>query len=515
MPAFKPSRRTVLSLAAAAAGLSIAGCATPTAVTADTKWQPDEGLAVLRLVDTGTVTVKRFVVASTTTGKEFPLRAVRFGQSSGMTYVGRLPAGRYRPVQLFGARGMTTLTVPLKELTGEFEVQARRVTQLGTMVFVPTGAAVEENRDAYGSTSKRPFVLPLDPTPVAARELLAARFPELAKGVDGQADLAWVPGTVPVQPPALMAAVRARVEARSAPRRQGDGAWLAGGPLGTVARLDTLRAASPVSIGCVQAIESVLELRDGRWLAGGEEGVLAVSADRGARWQRLPGLGVDEVVIHLSQAPDGRVFMVTDRDREAVVYQLDAATLAAQVLRRLPADREQGVLTIEFGEAAAFLPDYAAASAERLVVYTRPSSVSSLDFKTGQWETYETPRTFRMGMQVTPDGYVVGAMNQYWVYGTLDYGKTWNRLEAYTIGTVPHFVNCRRGVLFAAEMSMLGPKPFRYFETDDGGKTWKPGAEVGLWDPNDTFWADADSPALYRAVANRVLTSRDQGKSWR
>jgi hypothetical protein len=512
-----PVRRKILMLAGSVVALALAGCASPpTAVSTETQFQPDEGLVALRLVDTGSVTVRRFVVASTTTGKEFPLRAVRFGQTSGMTYVGRLPAGRYRPVQLFGARGLQTLTVPLKELTGEFEVQARRVTELGTMVFAPTGQYRDEKRDAYGSSRKVQFVLPLDPTPVAVQALLAARFPELAKGIEGQSSLGWVPGTTPVQPAGLMDTVRAHVDVRTPPRKQADGAWLAGGSLGAVARLSTTRQAPNSGTGAVQAIESVLQLRDGRWLAGGEEGFLAVSADQGGRWQRLAGLGVDEVVIHLAQAPDGQVFMVTDRDREAVVYKADAATLGWQVLRRLPSDREQGILTQEFGEAPAFLPDYAAASAERLVVHTRSGTLSSLDFKTGQWETHETPRTFRMGLQVTPDGFVVGAMNQYWVYGTLDYGKTWNRLEAYTISSVPHFIDRHRGIVFAAEMSMTGPKPFRYFHTEDGGKSWKPGAEVGrYWDAGEHVWMDPNTATLHRTVANRVLSSRDQGVTWR
>lgn len=518
MPARLPARRTTLLLAASALALAlVTGCATQTAVSADTQFQPDEGLVALRLVDTGSVSVRRFVVASTTTGKEYPLRAVRFGQSSGMTYVGRLPAGRYRPVQLRGAQGLKSLTVPLQALTGEFDVQARRVTELGTMVFAPTGEVRDEQRDHYGSSRKIGFVLPLDPTPVAVQPLLAARFPELAKGIEGTSPLSWVAGTVPAQPAGLMDAVRAHVhvDTRTPPRMQPDGGWLAGGPLGTVARLNTTLPAAKSVTGAVQAVVSVLQLSDGRWMAGGEEGYLAVSADRGRRWQRLAGLGVDEVVIHVAQAPDGQVYVVTDRDREAVVYRCDSATLALQVLRRLPADREQGLMTQEFGEAPAFLPDYAAASAERLVVYTRPSTLSTLDFKTGQWETQETPRTFRMGLQVTPDGYVVGAMNQYWVYGTLDYGKTWNRLEAYTLSTVPHFVDRHRGMLFAAEMSMTGPKPFRYFQTDDGGKTWKPGAEVGsYWDPGDQVWMDP-AATLYRTVANRVQSSRDQGRTWR
>lgn len=512
---FQPHRRVLLTIACVTAALGLAGCATSTAVSADTQLQADEGLVVLRLIDTGTVAVKRFVVASATTGQEYTLRPVRFGQTSSMTYVGRLPAGRYHPARLFGERGGITRTVPLKELTGEFDVQARRVTQLGTMVFTPTGKTTDTRRDAQGWTASFSFVLPLDPTPVAARELLAARFPELVKAVDGESSLGWVPGSVPVQAPGLMAAVRSAVEPRSAPRRSAGGFWLAGGPLGTVLRLDTGRPSRPLPVGSVHAVEAVVPLRDGRWLAGGEEGFIAVSSDQGAQWQRLPGLGPDEVVIHLSQAADGRIYLVTDRDREAVVYRAEAATLAWQPIRRLPADREQGVMTTPFGEAAAFLPDFAEASDDRLVVHTRPRSLASLDLRTGQWETHETPRSFNMGLQVTPDGHVVGAWNQGWVYGSLDYGKTWNRLEAPSSGTLPRFLDRRRGMLFSRASGMKEPRPFRYFATDDGGTTWKPGAEIGWVDLQQRVWPAGDGEVLHRVFANRVQTSHDQGLTWR
>lgn len=508
----KRLRHIILAIVCIAAAMGLSGCATPTAVSAETSLQGDEGLVVLRLVDTGTVAVKRFVVVSTTSGQEHTLRALRFGQTSSMTYVGRLPAGRYQPAQLIGTRGEARLTVPLKTLTGQFDVQPRRVTQLGTMVFTPIGQGPTTERDAQGWSTKVQFVLPLDPTPVASKDLLAARFPELAKTVDSEPGLGWVPGTVPVQPQGLMAAVRSRVEARSAPRWQASGFWLSGGPLGLVARLETRRPAQPVSTGSVHAIEAAVQLRDGRWLAGGEEGFIAASSDQGAHWQRLSGLGADEVVIHLSQAADGRVYLVTDRDREAVVYRAEAATLAWQPIHRIPADREQGAMHVPFGEAAAFLPDFADASADRLVVHARPSTLASLDLRTGQWETHETPRPLRMGLQVTPDGHVVGAVNPLGVYSSLDYGKTWSRLETPFGGAVPRFADRRRGMLFAR---VGGPQPFRFYATEDGGKTWQPGASIPWLDLDAFVWPSNDGEVLHRVFAKRVQSSHDQGITWR
>lgn len=512
---FKRIRHLVLLMACLAAGLILSGCATPTAVGAQTQLLGDEGVVVLRLVDTGTIAVKRFIVASTTTGQEYPLRAVRFGQTSSMTYVGRLPAGRYHPARLFGERAGITRTIPLKDLTGTFDVQARRVTQLGTMVFAPTGKTGESQRDAQGWSTSISFVLPLDPTPVATKELLAARFPELAKTIDAESSLSWVPGTVPVQPPGLMSAVRVRVETRTQPQLQAAGFWLSGGSLGAVARLEPGRTSLPVSTGVVHAVDAVVQLRDGRWLAGGEEGFLAVSSDAGSQWQRLPGLGADAAVIHLSQAADGAIYVVTDHDREVVVHRASPATLAWEAIRRIPAEREQGAMSIQFGEAAAFLPNYAQASTDRLVVHARPNTLASLDLRTGRWETHRTPRTFEWGLQVTADGHVVGAWNAGWVWGTTDYGKTWNRLEVPSGGTLPRFADRRRGVVLARATGNSSSKPYRYFSTDDGGKTWLPGPEIGWMDHNVVAWPSTDGQVMYRMFVNRLQSSQDQGASWR
>src|SRR5437867_4005742 len=156
--------RLLHSLAApllALAALALSGCATPpTAVSADTEFKPNEGLVAVRVVELGDVPIKRFSVVSEATGEVYPMRAIQFGQTSATTYVGRLPAGRYQPKEMWGtaidrsrAASVTvsggavsvgvptvTVTVPLASLTGKFDVQARRVTDLGTVVFVPTSA---------------------------------------------------------------------------------------------------------------------------------------------------------------------------------------------------------------------------------------------------------------------------------------------------------------------------------------------------------------------------------------
>ena len=87
------------------------------------------------LVNLDDIPIKRFSVESEQDGKEWVLRAIRYGQKKAMTYIGQLPAGRYHPKELLGEIFNETMTVPLQARTGKVDVEAGRVTQLGTAVF--------------------------------------------------------------------------------------------------------------------------------------------------------------------------------------------------------------------------------------------------------------------------------------------------------------------------------------------------------------------------------------------
>jgi photosystem II stability/assembly factor-like uncharacterized protein len=524
--------------ALALAALALSGCATSrTAVSADTEFQPNEGLVVMRLIELGDVPIKRFSVVSEATGEVYPMRAIQFGQTSATTYVGRLPAGRYQPKEIWGTafdRSRTasvsvvagsvnvsvptiTVTVPLASLTGKFDVEAHRVTDLGTIVFVPAPAP---GSASVQGEQKFSFALPLLPIPVPTESLVQARFPALARAIGGRSALSWVSGTVPPPPRRVLDAARQRVVALTKPTFAADGAMLTGGAMGVIDRFSPgSLSARRVWIDTPHAIEAVTVLHDGRWLAGGEEGFLAVSNDHGATWQPLPRMSPEDVVIHLSQAADKRVFMVVDRDREAVVYQASltgSSTIEWKELRRLPSEREQGAMTQEFGEARKFLRDHVAATDSRLLVYTRPGTLHSFDFRSGTWEANEGPfRAFHHGLKATPDGLVIGMVAQHWIYTTLDYGRSWTRMESFVHMTEPHFIDRERGIMMAAELSMGLPGPYTVRATNDGGKTWSAGAQVG--GPQDwmqPLWTDPTGKVFYTTRLKQVEMSKDLGQSW-
>ncbi len=522
----------------ALAALALSGCATSqTAVSADTEFKPNEGLVAVRVVELGDVPIKRFSVVSETTGEVYPMRAIQFGQTSATTYVGRLPAGRYQPMEMWGTAfdrsrnpnvsvsggvvnisvPTVTVKVPLASLTGKFDVQDRRITDLGTVFFVPTLSPKSRGGDGGSNFS---FALPLSPIAVPTEALVQARFPALAKAIEGRSALSWVSGTVPLPPQQILDAARQRVVALTKPTFAADGAMLTGGAMGVIDRYDRGGlSVRRVWIDTPHAIEAVVVLQDGRWLAGGEEGFLAMSTDSGASWLPLPRLSPENVVIHLSQAADRRIFMVVDRDREAVVYQAlptASTTLEWKELRRLPSEREQGAMTQEFGEAKKFLRDHVAVTDNRLVVYTRPGTLHSFDVRSGAWESNEAPfRSFHSGLKATPDGLVIGMVAQHWIYTTLDYGRTWTRMESFVHMTEPHFIDRQRGVVLAAELSMMLPGPYKIRTTQDGGKTWNSGAQAGgAPELMQRLWTDPSGKTLYRVHQKRIESSTNQGQSW-
>jgi hypothetical protein len=142
---------------------------------------------------------------------------------------------------------------------------------------------------------------------------------------------------------------------------------------------------------------------------------------------------------------------------------------------------------------------------------------SPLSKQTGQFDV-EGGRVTDLvnnGMKATADGYVVGVFSQAWMYGSLDYGKTWTKLEAWVHMSMPEFIDSRRGYLIAAEFTLTGVSDFILRRTEDGGRTWTTGGQVGgSWPWLQPLWTDAGGATLYTVRGGRVQSSTDQGRSW-
>jgi photosystem II stability/assembly factor-like uncharacterized protein len=451
--------------------------------------------------------------------RQFQLTPISFGQTQSVTFVGRMPAGRYQPHQLVGTKNMMVLTVPIAKATGKFEVESGRTTDLGTMVFVP----IRSNPAGAAPASAKPgeisgaiggnawdirFALPLDPTPVPVEALLDARFPQLAAATKGKSTVGWVQGTVPTQRPELLNAARQDIAPIGTnPHRLRDDRIVAGGPLGTVGEFK--KGSKPLvrSTGAVQHIEATALLDDGRWLVGGEEGHVAVSEAGGTRWKRISGLRTDEVVVHLSQAPDRSLYLVAMDDGGSTVYRSMPDNIAWSAVKRIPAKRD-----VEKQWVNTWRRDFAARTQERLVVYTRPEILTTLDFKTGTWETSETPKAFPMGLHATADGVITGTMNPAWVYRSADYGKSWSRIESWAHSSSATFLDRDRGYIVAGNVVA---QDFRLRATTDGGKTWTiQGPASGTWQWAQPLLTDAAGKTFFTVRWGQVFESTDMGRTW-
>jgi hypothetical protein len=512
-------------MVASTAALLMAGCATTsTSVSHGTTLQSQEGVVVLRMVslDDTPLTLMN-VMSEEKEPRQFQLTPISFGQTQSVTFVGRMPAGRYQPHELVGAKNAMVLTVPIAKATGKFEVESGRTTDLGTMVFVPirrsaAGAAPasanpgEVSGTIAGNGWDIRFALPLDPTSVPVDALLDMRFPQLAAATKGKSTLGWVQGTVPTQRPDLLDAARQQIAPiGSNPHRLSDDRIFAGGALGTVAEFKKGSSKALVrSTGAVQHIEATALLDDGRWLVGGEEGHVAVSEAGGLRWRRISGLRVDEVVIHLSQAPDRNLYMVTMDDGGSTVYRSLPDNIVWSAIKRIAAKRDverQWMHTHVFRDSAV-------ATRDRLAIYTRPKILTMLDFKSGAWETMATPNAFSHGLQATPDGLLVGTVASNLAYRSIDYGKNWTKMDLFWIhASLTHFVDRNRGYIVAGNM---GNQNHKLKATVDGGKTWtEKGPASGNWLWGQPLLADASGSTFFTVRGGQLFESSDQGRTWK
>lgn len=530
------SSRRLWAGATLALAMLASGCATheSTTVSRESSLAAGEGVVVARLVNLDGLPIYRFLVRGEGHPQTYELKGVRFGQTSTLTFVGRLPKGRYRPVELQGGgqvgAAVQHVTIPLADRTGSFDVEPGRVTDLGTLAYDSHGEEVVKQREgldrllARRAASTKSFTLALDPTQVPSQPLLAARFPSYAAAASGRPALGWQPGSLPRQSEGRFRQLAVGAEASSPPAFIGADHTLAGGDLGLVIERRGKLPAVRHWAGTVHRIDAVLALRDGRWLAGGEEGFTARSDDAGSTWQRLAGPGPGEAVVHLGEASDGRLFMVTMADTGSTVYVSNPGPIVWRVLRQIDVGREAKSSTGGFmaqGAGTGGLPgrshDRAAQSDDRLVVYTMPSTLTTLDLRSGVWETQKTPHEFPAGMKVTRDGYVVGVAGFSLLSSSVDYGKTWSRLDGHVHMSMPEFLDRRRGYMIAADATLTGISDFKLRRTEDGGKTWTATSTArssGSWVAQAPLWIGPEGKTFYSLQGGIVMTSTDQTRTW-
>ena len=265
--------------------------------------------------------------------------------------------------------------------------------------------------------------------------------------------------------------------------------------------------------GTVQQITSVSPLSDGRVLVAGEEGYVAVSnADR-TSWREAPSpASKASVALLVAQPSANEVVLVSRTPRGVIVYTADPVNLAWKELRRIEPERPASHSSVPLanGGAAAVM------TSERLVVYTRdPDLLSSFDLRSRTWEQFKAEPSVN-SIWATPDGLVLVRGSSLWTWGTIDYGKTWRKLDTDYAHLNPAFSDRLSGYTISKPFTILEISRPALRKTTDGGKTW---TAIGTLPASNWYGVllyDHKRQRLgFSGKDGSLLWSEDEGKSWR
>ena len=497
---------------------SLTHCAgNPTALTHDAALAPGEGVVLLRVVGNASEPWSQLELAPDTGGTPQTVFAADFAENSSGVFVGKLPAGRYRPVQMKAALQtgnlVTTLEVPLEARLGRFAVEAGRVTNLGTVVYQEYGAMVKMH-------IKNAVVRSPAPAPSAA--LLHSQFPAVAAAVEGKPELGW-DDPVRAPSPQLVQVLRdGRGQVRGlngASLAQGGAVW-AGARLGALLVRESVRAPwRRIDTGALHEIMAVAPLPQDRILAGGEEGLVVLSQDRGRSWTRLSVVAPERIVVFVGGTASGAVVLVAQGADDLQVWMASDPRSAWRQIGQIATarDRREGVVpgTPSGDDVVRWRtlqhPDFVALTDARLVIYSDERKLSTFDFASQRWDSVETPFVAHHTLAM-PDGHLfamppVGAS----MFGSSDWGHSWQKLDYFTFASAPAFASDTTGYLAARPYGTT--EIWRMMKTTDGAKTWNEQSELAFM-PRKVIVDPASHALLALSVQGETFLSGDDGKSW-
>jgi photosystem II stability/assembly factor-like uncharacterized protein len=478
----------------AAVAVVLAGCAAEP-LTPTTEVGADSGALVLR-VTTNSAPAGFFPPYDTaqvvSDGGTYTLSRRTPGIVRTGVFTGVLPPGRYR-VSRFETIGLNFKRwVDIPSAFGTFTVQAGQLTDLGTLVYVPSGGA----KVLFARTSSE----------ADTRELVAAAYPKLAATVLQRPILEWDTSANAADLAKGFAAMRARVAPINNPLVAPSGAVYAGSALGQVLARSDQGAWRQFDTGTAREILTVTE--DGpAILAGGEEGFLVRSADSGRSWQRLtsPDRGA---ILHIVRRPNAGLMLVSLYERTLTVWEQSGESW--QQRNEFPFERS-------FNTSTAQAP-HVVSNERRLYVALPNGVIHAFGFADGQWQRYEAPFSL-LTLATAGDllyGYGIKFTSSLWI--SEDGGKSWRDLDTSRRAGAPVFSDPSTGYViyikevFAAKMSVQ--------MTRDGGRTWKETGDLPEAAARGVIVlrpmvVHPDGPTLLVfSVNGAVYSTRDLGATW-
>ncbi len=446
------------------------------------------------------------IIEEITSGETFTLADVTDGLSRSALYVGSVPPGQYRLSSFEGTISNATGTP--NESFGRFDVQAGRITYLGSIVEVVTGPRIAV------LTTHRTSYLTYDPTPIAEGlpDVLNALYPGLS-GVALQPDsyLAWREDHVP---PVISRGFYDEVRDGSlgllAPTELSDGRIAFGTLLGQIRFWHPDQGWSRADIGVNRAVEAIVEIVPGALLVGGEMGMLRISPDMGKAWAQIKAPIPYGVVRDIHKMPDGGIYLTHYRGTEFTLLRSDVNLNDWQVVQSF----QFAAPGRFYGSTPQRLRTHRVGS---LLLTTLPQSrLAVYDTSTGTSDVRDMPGPVSRA-RASRDGKLRGIFERFIVwnpYLSADGGATWETDTISRSSHMPAFRGDTHGAALEMESGLTEGRTF-LIRTDDGGKTWQRGPRM----PNPFLtWIEFSDDGTLIYASDQLgdfYYSRDAGETWK
>jgi photosystem II stability/assembly factor-like uncharacterized protein len=505
----KPSMHPLLLATLGVVLAFLTGCATsPPPISSAQTLSGQAGAVVIRLITNGaeandptetlsSLTLKRDVPPGVQASAEDTaiLRRTREMTNSTAVFSGMVAPGRYRLSHANGFFANTTYTFPLAGRLGSFEVKAREVSLLGSLLVQP-------------QPGQRFLVGYLAPD-AEVTNTFNTLFPALAEQTRGQAPNQFEPSAQLSLGAALAPAFRNLTTALNGIETTPDGSLLAGSKMGRVIwRKPGEPTARALQMDSWLEVLSVRPYRQGL-LAAGEEGLLRYTSDEGKTWQTLPA-PAPGLIAAAEPLSNGKVLALVRRGTQWSAHVSDDPLLGGW--RQLASFEQQRSINLAWQEAIVL------AGRDRAGVFMPNGELLVVDGSTGALER-RSIGVSTSGAQILADGSLLaqGGNLSRSTYLSTDGGRQWRDLDTSRFVSAITAANAQTFYAVAPIDPGIFAGTYALMVSRDGAKTWKKSGEVPGGNPGlvRLLRVDRHDGALLAVLAQgRVMRSTDEGATW-
>jgi hypothetical protein len=509
--------------------LGLSGCATSRLLPLEDRMQPtasvpaDHGVVVLKvqrgqgsLLAPANLRWQRLALrAKAQGGKSLWAGNQQPEYAEHSLFVLPVPAGDYTPETLeatyFVGTAQYEYKLSLPEVN-EFSVRAGEITDLGTLVLLPSSATY---RMGSRRTGQSVLALPLANSVAESSQLLSivrSRMPASLKLASGKP---WRP--TPLSEGFADARSRADLSQRFASLViQGDTAY-AGEDFGLV-RVRRGKDWSWLDTGLGSRVSGLAVLPDGALVAGGHHGAIRWRAAGSEAWQDWVLPLRDSVIVGLHAHPRHGLFAAARHGTELVVFRAERPGSPWSESRRVSAN---GFISTQIQTSLGNEALYLQVSETGFSV---SSNLHRLELASGMWNTVPVgggalnivqDRLFAMGgSSLSP------SFRQ-----SLDGGRTWTPLSTPDWPMALAMLDENEGYIVRVDkigiVSAAGSS-FSLWRTTDGGRNWSTVGPAPAWlgrivrGPAGELWSVPNpvGAGMPGQQAGRFAVSTDDGKTW-